>query len=102
MVEIAGSLATSILRRIGLRPVLLFRPGHCFAGFYEQPDGGKILAFETTMLGSAPFGSAVTQGSKELQTTLPHLGSQQYSMVDIALCRQQGISPISFQPADHN
>ncbi len=98
----ASVLFASILRRIGLRPVLLFRPGHCFAGFYEQPEGGKVLAFETTMLGSSPFASAAAEGSKELQTTLPYLGSQQYSMVDIAVCRQQGINPISFQPADRN
>jgi hypothetical protein len=34
-----GSLFASILRRIGLRPVLLFRPGHCFTGFYDAAGG---------------------------------------------------------------
>jgi hypothetical protein len=37
------------------------------------------------------------EGSRELQTTLPFLGSPQYSIVDIALCRQQGINPIPYQ-----
>jgi hypothetical protein len=98
----ASVLFASILRRIGLRPVLLFRPGHCFTGFYDAPDGGRLVAFETTMLGSAPFPAAAAEGSKELQSTLPFLGTPQYSIVDIALCRQHGINPIPFEPADRN
>jgi len=98
----ASVLFCSILRRIGLRPVLLFRPGHCFAGFYDAPDGGHLIAFETTFLGQATFQAAVSEGSKELQTTLPYLGTAQYSIVDVALCRQQGINPISFQSGEAN
>jgi hypothetical protein len=93
----ASVLFASILRRIGLRPVLLFKPGHCFTGYYDAPEGGRILAFETTMLGTSSFVAAADEGAKELQATLPFLGSQQYSVVDIALCRQQGINPIPYQ-----
>jgi len=98
----ASVLFASILRRIGLRPVLLFRPGHCFAGYYDAQEGGRLVAFETTNLGTAPFSAAAAEGAKELQTTLPYLGSPQYSIVDIALCRQQGINPITYQPAERN
>jgi hypothetical protein len=98
----ASVLFASVLRRIGLRPVLLFRPGHCFTGFYDAPEGGRVVAFETTLLGSAPFAAAVTEGARELQSTLPFVGTAQYSIVDIALCRQQGINPISYQAADRN
>jgi len=98
----ASVLFASILRRIGLRPVLLFRPGHCFAGFYDAADGGHLVAFETTMLGSASLSSAAAEGAKELQMTLPYLGSPQYSIVDIAICRQQGINPIPYQGAARN
>jgi hypothetical protein len=38
------------------------------------------------------------EGAKELQATLPYPRDPQYSIVDIALCRQQGINPIPFQP----
>jgi len=93
----ASVLFSSILRRIGLRPVLLFKPGHCFVAFYDSAEGGRLVAFETTLLGSAPFSAAVAEGAKELQATLPYIGSPQYSIVDIALCRQQGINPISFE-----
>jgi hypothetical protein len=98
----ASVLFASILRRIGLRPVLLFKPGHCFTGFYDAPEGGHIIAFETTALGSSTFAAAMDEGSKELQATLPYLGSQQYSVVDIAVCRQQGIYPISYRPPGTN
>jgi len=98
----ASVLFASILRRIGLRPVLLFRPGHCFAGYYDASDGGHLVAFETTLLGSASFAAAAAEGAKELQSTLPFLGVPQYSIVDIALCRQQGINPIPYELADHN
>jgi hypothetical protein len=82
--------------------VLLFRPGHCFTGFYEAAEGGRIVAFEATYLGMASFTSAAAEGSRELQITLPYLGSPQYAVVDIAVCRQQGISPIPYQPAEHD
>ncbi len=98
----ASVLFASVLRRIGLRPVLLFRPGHCFTGFYDAAEGGRIVAFETTYLGAAPFAAAAAEGAKELQATQPLLGSPQYSIVDIALCRQQGISPIPYQQPERN
>jgi hypothetical protein len=98
----ASVLFASVLRRIGLRPVLLFRPGHCFAGYYDAPEGGHIIAFETSYVGTASFATAVEDGAKELQSMLPFLTSQQYSIVDIALCRQQGINPIPYQAAERN
>ena len=93
----ASVLFASVLRRIGLRPVLLFRPGHCFAGYYDAEEGGNLVAFEPTMLGSAPFAASLAEGSRELQSTMPFIGTSQYSVVDIALCRRQGINPIGFQ-----
>jgi hypothetical protein len=96
----ASVLFASILRRIGLRPVLLFRPGHCFTGFYDAAEGGRLVAFETTFLGAAPFSAAEAEGAKELQTTLPYLGTPQYSIVDIAVCRGQGITPIAYDVTD--
>lgn len=98
----ASVLFASVLRRIGLRPVLIFRPGHCFTGFYDSQEGGRIVAFETTLLGSAPFAAAAAEGARELQQTLPLIGAPQYSVVDIALCRQQGINPIPYQATDRN
>jgi len=88
-----------MLRRIGLRPVLPFRPGHCFTGRYQGPEGGHIVAFEASQLGTASFAAAAEEGAKELQTALPFIGSPQYSVLDIALCRRRGISQILYQSA---
>ena len=60
----ASVLFASILRRIGLRPVLLFRPGHCFTAFYDSADATHLVAFETTMLGNASFAAAAAEGGK--------------------------------------
>jgi hypothetical protein len=98
----ASVLFASILRKIGLRPVLLFRPGHCFTGFYDAPEGGHLVAFETTFLGTAPFSAAAVEGAKELQATLPYVGTPQYSIVDIAVCRGQGITPIPYDPTNQD
>jgi hypothetical protein len=59
-----------------------------------------LVAFETTFLGAASFSAAKAEGAKELQTTLPYLGTPQYSIVDIAVCRGQGITPIPYDSND--
>lgn len=94
----ASVLMASIFRRIGLRPVLLFKPGHCFVAVYDAADGGKLLAVETTMLSTAPFAAAMTYGDQELGTTLSNLNSPGYSSVDVALARQEGVMPIGETP----
>ena len=94
----ASVLLASIFRRIGLRPVLIFRPGHCFVGVYDAPTGGQLIALETTALSVAPFASAAAYGAQELQTTTPNLGTAGFSEVDIALAREQGVRPIGFAP----
>jgi hypothetical protein len=94
----ASVLFASIFRRIGLRPVLIFRPGHCFVAVYDAAQGGQLIAVEPTLLSSAPFGSAFFMGSQELTSTLPHLDTPGFSSVDIAVARQSGIRPIEYLP----
>ena len=91
----ASALLASIFRRIGLRPVLIFRPGHCFVAVYDAAQGGHLIALETTLLGPSSFASAMTYGAQELQSALPNMSSPGYSSVDIALARQEGITPIA-------
>lgn len=90
----ASVLFASILKRIGLRPVLVFKPGHCFVAVYDSAEGGELIGIETTLLGYAPFRAALASGATELQQTLPYLGSPGYSTVDICVARQQGVSAI--------
>jgi hypothetical protein len=92
----ASVLLASVFRRIGLRPVLIFKPGHCFVAVYDAAQGGQLIGLETTLLSTAPFGSAFSMGAQELNNTIPHLDSPGYSSVDIAVARQAGVRPIEF------
>ena len=96
----ASALFASVFRRIGLRPVLLFKPGHCFVAVFDAAQGGHLIALETTILGSGSFASALSAGARELDATLPNLDSQGYSTVDIISARQAGVKPIEFDPAE--
>lgn len=50
-------LFASILRKIGIEPIIVLVPGHAFLGFYAGADGTKPTFLETTMLNgpSNPF-----------------------------------------------
>jgi len=46
----------SILRRIGIRPILVAVPGHCFLGYYVNENNNDEIHFlETTMLSSSDY-----------------------------------------------
>jgi hypothetical protein len=90
----ASVLLASIFRRIGLRPVLVFKPGHCLVAVYDAAQGGHLMAIETTVLNVSPLAAAVSLGTQELQTVAASLDMPGYSTVDIAAARQEGIMPI--------
>jgi hypothetical protein len=47
-----GSAAfASIFRRIGIEPFLVLVPGHCFMGFYTNPEKKELYCLETTVIG---------------------------------------------------
>ncbi len=45
-------LLASVLRRIGINPILVVVPGHMFVGFDMSPDGSHQAYLETTLLGA--------------------------------------------------
>jgi len=45
-------LLASVLRRIGINPILVVVPGHMFVGFDISPDGSHQAYLETTLLGA--------------------------------------------------
>jgi len=47
-------LFASILRQIGIDPILVLVPGHMFVGFYVDPEGKQPDFLETTMIGQMP------------------------------------------------
>lgn len=47
-------LFASVLRKIGIEPILVTIPGHMFVGFDLDEEGKRQAYLETTMLGTAP------------------------------------------------
>jgi hypothetical protein len=45
-------LMASVLRRIGIEPILVMVPGHCFLGFYLDAEQSDFAGLECTMLSS--------------------------------------------------
>lgn len=45
----------SILRKIGISPLLVIVPGHCFLGYYTDKTKKNIVFLETTLLSNAEF-----------------------------------------------
>ncbi len=45
-------LMASVLRRIGIEPILVMVPGHCFLGFYLDVEQSDFAGLECTMLSS--------------------------------------------------
>lgn len=45
-------LFASLLRKVGIEPFLILVPGHCYVGFYADEKKDRLLAIETTMLGT--------------------------------------------------
>ena len=51
-------LFASVFRKIGLHPLLVTIPGHCFVGVYLDDKKTKRLFIETTMLGNVDLNKA--------------------------------------------
>ncbi len=45
-------LMASILRKIGIDPVLVLIPGHCYVGYYADEEHKGVIYLETTLLGN--------------------------------------------------
>ena len=92
-------LFAALLEAIGLKPILVFVPGHAFVGWHATAkDGvpaGTPLFLETTMIASAPFEAAVKKAmsrvrEEEKKGTFARGQSQ---MLELTELRARGISP---------
>lgn len=116
-------LFASILRKIDIEARLILVPGHCYIGFYLDPEHTKLVALETTLLGAAveepeevfealenaveesnrdeyswpSFVAAITIGVNELSEAREKFESEsesEYHIVDISAARKVGMLPI--------
>jgi hypothetical protein len=118
-------LLASLLRKVGIEPVLVMVPGHCYLAFYLDADKTQLAALETTLLGSTAAGEATgiegyeevvsdewtEQNSWKTFTSALAIGHEDitknadnfraetdpnYQLIDIAAARKVGILPIAF------
>jgi len=119
-------LLASLLRKVGIEPVLVMVPGHCYLAFYLDPEGKELAALETTLLGSAgddeptaipgvedvvgedwadknswkTFTAALAIGAADLKKNAAQFKNGEdadYQLIPVIAARKLGILPIAFQ-----
>jgi len=89
-------LWASTCEAVGLRPVLVVIPGHCFPAVY-LPEG-QLVAVEATGVGKCDFDKAIEIGNKELQQAR----QSDSIVVDIMALRKAGIQSLDLQNISPN
>ncbi len=98
-------LFASLMEGIGLKPILVFRPGHAFVGWHD-PNGpiksrfGTFYVLETTSLGRHNFEAALRFAENDFENWRPHLENPTQwhtQIMDIAELRKQGYKPQPYQ-----
>jgi len=82
----------SALEAIGLEPIIVMVPEHCFLGWRILPGSKTCQFLETTMIGSASFDEALDYGSKEYNE---HYDAGDLNIIDIKQARSHGLMPIN-------
>ncbi|MBC7854375.1 MAG: hypothetical protein IAF94_13160 [Pirellulaceae bacterium] len=119
-------LMASVLRKVGIEPVLIMVPGHCYLGFCLDSEGKEIVALETTLLGSKldgepaeiagveevvseewqsknswkTFTAALAIGTADLAKNMEKMQKRDdpdYQIISLVAARKLGILPIAFQ-----
>jgi hypothetical protein len=89
-------LMASVLRKIGLDPIIILGPGHAMLGYSttgSPNDGIKVI--ETTMIGTASFADALRAGSaKYSEWATNYRQDPRFKLIRVADARQQGVMPI--------
>lgn len=121
-------LLASMLRKIGIEPILIMVPGHCYLAFNLDAEGKQVAALETTLLGSALDEATKIKGLKDVVsedwreenswktfTAALAIGNQDfaknaekfqaadeadYQLIPIYAARRIGILPIAFQSGE--
>ena len=119
-------LFASLLRKIGIEAYLVMVPGHCYVAFSLDDKGEKIVALETTLVGSAApekfpkipglaelldekwlqedsyavFSAAIAIGTENLAKNAKKFADENepdYLLMSVTAARKMGILPIGFK-----
>jgi len=119
-------LLASLLRKVGIEPMLVMVPGHCYLAFWLDAEGKELAALETTMIGSVvedetikvdgldgvvgedsrdenswkTFAAAIATGVANLNKNAKNFKdakNSDYQLISVRAARKLGILPIGFQ-----
>lgn len=119
-------LLASLLRKVGIEPMLVMVPGHCYLAFQLDAEGKEFAGLETTLLGSSAdeatpglenlvdeewqeenswktFTTALALGTADLEKNAENFqaaDNPNYQLINIAAARKLGILPLAFQSDD--
>ena len=83
-------LFASAFEALGMRPQLVYVPGHAFVSVYIWNKENTVIPIETTLVGTGTFSYAVTEGIKKWNQ---YSSAKTLYTVDVDLARVAGVSP---------
>ncbi len=96
-------LFATLLEAIGVRPVVVRKPGHAFVGWHiTAKDGGKagdVVFLETTAVHDASFKDAMSIAEKEIagERAAKHFENGLSWMLEVEAMRNAGITPQPYE-----
>jgi hypothetical protein len=95
-------LMASVLRKMGIEPIIVTGPGHALLGYFrkrpptKEGERPEFTFVETTMIGGAPFAAAVQSGVKTVNEWAEKHGEDpRFQILPVFRARDAGIAPIA-------
>jgi hypothetical protein len=90
-------LMASILRKIGIEPLIILGPGHAMLGYYVAKDIKQgFIVVDTTVLGQGDFADAVRAGREEYDEWVKKdADNPAFRRIPVFAARAAGIMPIA-------
>jgi hypothetical protein len=121
-------LLASLLRKVGIEPILVMVPGHCYLAFALDAEGKQIAALETTLISAQyeeatevdglddavdedwqeqnswkTFTAAIAMGNADLKKNAKQFKAEtdpDYQLIPVAAARKLGILPIAYESGE--
>lgn len=93
-------LMATLLKRMGIEPVIVTGPGHMLLGYVREPGKPASMStlnfVETTVVYDEPFATAVAKGRKQVSDWLAKAADDpMLNFVRLNPLREQGVMPIT-------
>jgi len=92
-------LMASLLRKIGVEPIIVTGPGHALLGYFRTQGSkekkAELRFVETTLIGDADFPVALSAGAKQVnQWAEKSADDPRFQLIPVYWAREQGVTSI--------